>query len=177
MSQIKSGRDAFEVVRKVLIPMFYKETQLARSFRNISNDEKQEFKKELFTTILNLADKVDANSLQNSHIREAIKTLSDNTSGTVGQAQKVINVYLKYYAILTGKQIALLRELDCPLDSKVMSRYERQLGLRRMSLLKMDDFHTYETWQNGLEKTGRGLRISPDLQTYDPDRIRGYLNI
>lgn len=175
MSQIETHNDAFKVVREVMIPMFYKETQLARSIRNISKQEKLEFKKELFKAILELADRVDKSTLKNNHVREKIKNLSDNTSGTIGQAQKVINVYLKYYSILTGKKNELLRELDCPLDSKVMSRYERQLGLKRMSLKNMDDMHTYETWQNGLKKTGRGLRISPDLQTYDPERIREYL--
>ena len=52
--------DFFEIVRQVLIPMFYKETQLGRSFQK-SN---LEFKKRLFEATLELADKVDQGILK-----------------------------------------------------------------------------------------------------------------
>ena len=46
--------DYFEIVRQVLIPMFYKEAQLGRSLR-VDN---QELKKQVFNSCLELAKKV-----------------------------------------------------------------------------------------------------------------------
>lgn len=159
--------DFFEIVRQVLIPMFYKETQLGRSIRK----SRPEFKKKLFEATLELADKADNGILRNEDIQKKITALSNTTNVSIGQAQKVINVFLKYYCILTQKPDAIISELDCPLDSQIMSRFKTK-GIKRTSLKKMTKIEDYIAWQNHLKKVGKGIRLRPDIQTYDKERIR-----
>lgn len=159
--------DYFEIVRQVLIPMFYKETQLGRSLRKSS----PELKKQMFDSIMELARKADNGTLRNEDIRKKILEISDKAKVSVGQTQKLVNVYLKYYCILTRKPIDIIKQLDCPLDSQIMSRLERR-DLKRMSLRKMNEINDYVAWQNYLEKIGKGFRLEPDIQTYDNQRIR-----
>ena len=159
--------DFFEIVRQVLIPMFYKETQLGRSIRK----NNLEFKKKLFEETLELADKADKGTLKNEDIRKKIMEISSTTGVSVGQAQKVINVFLKYYCILTQKPDSIIEELDCPLDSQIMSRFKTK-GLKRTSLRKMNKIKDYIAWQNHLKITGKGIRLRPDIQTYDKERLQ-----
>lgn len=159
--------DFFEIVRQVLIPMFYKETQLGRSIRK----NNLEFKKKLFDAALELADKADNGTLRNEDIRKKIMAISSTTGVSIGQAQKVINVFLKYYCILTQKPDAIIEELDCPLDSQIMSKFKTK-GIKRTSLRKMNKIKDYIAWQNHLKKTGQGIRLRPDIQAYDRERIR-----
>jgi len=58
--------DYFEIVRQVLIPMFYKEAQLGRSLR-VDN---QELKKQVFNSCIELANKADNGTLGNADIRK-----------------------------------------------------------------------------------------------------------
>lgn len=175
MFDLNSRQDAFEIVKQVLVPMFYNESQIGRSFRSVDAASIRFFKKELLHAILELASKVDDGSLTNNDIRNYIRAICEKTCGSVGQAQKVINVYLKYYTILTKTDFKIFKQLDCPLDSKIMSKYAKQFGLRQTSLRLMTDMNTYETWQRRLEKNGKSLRLKADLLTYDPGRITKYL--
>jgi len=43
--------------------------------------------------------------------------------------------------------------------------------LRRTSLKKMTDIEVYITWQNHLKQIGNGIKLKPDIQTYDKKRI------
>jgi hypothetical protein len=166
--------DYFEIVRQVLIPMFYKETQLGRSL-GADNPEmkKQVFKKQVFDSCLELANKADNGTLRNEDIRNKIIEISKNAKCSVGQTQKLVNVYLKYYCILTKKPPEIIRELDCPLDSQIMEKYKTS-GLWKYSLREMTDFSRYVAWQKRLEFIGNGIRLSPDIKTYDNKRIEKF---
>jgi hypothetical protein len=159
--------DYFETVRQVLIPMFFKEAQLGRSLR----EDNPEMKKQVFSACLELANKADNGTLKNEDIRNKIVEVSKNAKCSIGQAQKIINVYLKYYCILTKKPIEIIRELDCPLDSQIMSKYQTS-GVWRMSLKEMANIDWYDAWQKRMEFIGNGVRLSPDIETYDKQRIR-----
>jgi hypothetical protein len=161
----------FEIVRQVLIPMFYKEAQLGRSLR----EKNLQFRKKLLKTSLELANKADEGTLKNEDIRNKIQEISKETNVSIGQAQKVLNVFLKYYCILTQKPPAIIRELDCPLDSKIMASYNTRY-LQRTSLKKMDDINEYVAWQRHLEKLGNGIRLKPDIQAYDQERMKLFLS-
>jgi len=165
--------DFFETVKKVLIPMFYKEDQLGRSLRKTN----VEFKKQLYNGILDLAKKADENKLKNQDIREKIKEISEKSGVSIGQAQKTINVYLKYYCILTKKPAKIIKELDCPLDSKIMTKFEsRKLGLVKIPLKAMNDFDNYVAWQNRLKEEGMGISLKVDIETYDKERIKQFFS-
>jgi hypothetical protein len=159
--------DFFEIVRQVLIPMFYKETQLGRSLRGAN----PELKRELFESITELANKADNKNLRNEDIRRKIVEISGKARVSIGQTQKLVNVYLKYYCILTKKPTEIIKELDCPLDSRVMSKFRTE-DLRKVPLKEMTQIEDYIAWQAHLEKIGEGVRLKPDIQAYDTERIR-----
>jgi hypothetical protein len=152
-----------EMVRQVLVPMFYKESQIGRSL----NRGKRKFKKALFDSIAKLRKKADNGTLRNVDIRREIKKLSQKTKKSIGQSQKVINVYLKYYCVLTGKPLKIIRELDCPLDSRILSKFES----RKLRLKSLEDFKVYKKIQKNIEKEGKGIRLMPDIKIYDERRI------
>jgi hypothetical protein len=162
--------DYFEIVRQVLIPMFFKETQLGRSLREYN----PEMKKQVFNSCLELSNKADNGTLRNMDIRNKIIEVSKNAKCSIGQTQKIINVYLKYYCILTKKPPEIIKELDCPLDSQIMSKYQTS-GLWKYSLREMTNFNRYVAWQNHLGFIGNGIRLSPDIETYDKQRIKLFL--
>jgi len=163
--------DFFETIRQVLIAMFYKESQLGRSIRQKNFD----FNKNLFEACIELSQKADNLTLTNNDIREKIKDISNKTGVSIGQAQKVINVYLKYYCILTKKPTSIIKELDCPLDSQIMSRFKRK-DLMKFSLKDMKNFDDYVAWQNRLKEIGKGIRLKPDIEIYDKKRIKLFLS-
>lgn len=161
--------DYFEIVRQVLIPMFFKEAQLGRSLR----EDKPEMKKQVFDACLDLANKADNGTLRNEDVRNKIVEISKNTKCSIGQTQKIINVYLKYYCILTRKPHEIIKELDCPLDSQIMSKYKTPY-LTKMSLKEMTEISWYVAWQKRLELIGNGVRLIPDIKTYDKQRIEKF---
>jgi hypothetical protein len=159
----------FEILRQVMIPMFYKETQLDRSLR----DNNQEFKKQVFSSCIELANKADSGTLKNEDIRNKIAEISDKAKVSVGQTQKILNVYLKYYCVLTKKPMEIIKELDCPLDSQIMEKY-KTTGLWKYALKELTDFSRYVAWQKRLEFMGNGVRLRPDIKTYDKNRIERF---
>ena len=163
--------DYFQIVRQVLIPMFYKEAQLGRSLRA----DNQEMKKQVFNSCLELADQADIGTLKNEDIRNKIVEISKNAKCSIDQVQKIINVYLKYYCILTKKSPEIIKELDCPLDSQIMSKYQIP-GLWKYSLRELNDFGRYVAWQKRLESIGNRIRLHPDIKTYDSQRIKLFFN-
>lgn len=166
----KKSRDEFsKTIKEVLIPMFYKESQIGRSVGK--NNIK--FKRKLFDTIIKLIVKADNLKLENKHIRNAIKNLSEETDVSIGQAQKVINVYLKYYCILTDKPSYIIKELDCPLDSKIMSGFDKNKP-KNYRLKNFKNFNDYVSWQNYLEFKGNGIRLKADIIAYDKERINSF---
>lgn len=186
---------SLEIVKQVMIPAFYNESQIGRSVRK----KGKAFKKVLFDTIMGLLSKVDDDILRNQDIREGIKYVAQKTGVSAGQSQKVINVYLKYYCILHGNK-RLIKELDCPLDSVIMklvwskmteeeiTALETALDLKKRGLslnsvlffeitrLVNMWYGLYEIIQTKLEEIGDGYRLKPDLETYDKQRIDAFLH-
>lgn len=148
----------------VLIAAFDKESQLGRSF-GIKKRPKN-FRHLLIKAILRLINKIDNNSIKNSDIRAEIYQLKEKTGCSIGQSQKVINVYLKFYCLWFDKPIEIIKELDCPLDSTTMGKQDSMRGL--------NDEKEYKDYQESFMK--EGIRILKDIE-YDENRIIKYLGI
>jgi hypothetical protein len=84
-----------------------------------------------------------------------------------------INVYLKYYCILTNKPEEIIRELDCPLDSGIIKKFGERF--EKIATLGDINFNLYMKFQNHLEKEGNGVRLKPDIEIYDKKRIKEFL--
>jgi histone H3/H4 len=152
----------------------FQRIQVDRSLKGKSKEFKQAFKRALFSAINRLRKKADRKTLKNEDIRKEIKELARKTGASVGQSQKGINVYLKYYCILTNKPKKIIRELDCPLDSTIISKFGK--GQEKIRLKDMR-FTSYMKFQNRLEKEGNGIRLKPDIEIYDKKRIKKFLGV
>ena len=128
--------------------------------KTVLKEKKDEFKRCLEKEIKLLIRKVDDESITNSYIRSSIKKLADKSGVSIGAAQKVINVFLKYYCFIADK-INLIEELDCPIDSNV----KRYFKLGDISLKKLD-FNEYLDMQKKI-KNKCNIRIYGDIVAYD----------
>ena len=154
-----------ENFKDIIVASFYKETQVNRSIHSSKRDGKNidvnKYKRLLLISIKKLRKLVDNCSIKNSDIRMEIKKLAKKTGVSIGQSQKVINVYLKFYCLLKDCSLEIIKELDCPLDSTTMERKQKM-----KNVLTMKD---YVNWQNKFEKEF-GIRLLRDNE-YDINRI------
>lgn len=166
-------RNVEELIKKmrddeldILVATFYKESQVGRSVSSSKKDGKDidshVFKSKLRKSVEKLRNLADEGALRNADIRAEIKRLSGETGVSIGQSQKVINVYLKFYCLLLKKPIELLSELDCPLDSITMQGRDKMKNVETME--------QYESYQKQFEKD-YGIRILKD-EDYDSNRIK-----
>ena len=155
-----------ENFKDIIVASFYKETQVNRSIHSSKRDGKKidvdKYKKLLLDSIRKLRKLVDKCSIKNLDIRKEIEKLSKETGVSIGQSQKVINVYLKFYCLLKDCPINVIKELDCPLDSTTMDRKQKM-----KNVLTMKD---YVNWQNKFENDF-GIRLLRDNE-YDLNRMK-----
>lgn len=52
-----------------------------------------------------------------------------------------------------------------------MSKH-KTTGLWKYSLRELNDIERYVAWQKRLESMGNGVRLNPDIRTYDKQRIK-----
>jgi len=149
----------------ILVSSLIKETQVARSISSSKKDgiqiNKDKYKSLLVNSILKLIRLVDNKNIQNKDIRSEIIKLSAETGVSIGQSQKVINVYLKLYCLLRDCSLEIIKELDCPLDSITMDKKQKMKNLI--------DINEYIDWQNKFEME-LGIRLLKD-SAYDFNRI------
>lgn len=155
----KENRDK---VKFSLLTLFCNATQIYR--RTIPKEKKEKYCREVKEIIKHLIEKSDNNSLRNEDIRSSIKELSVNAEISIGASQKAINVYLKYYCIVSNKNEDVLKELDCPIDSKVIAKNK----LERINLKDLN-LKYYEQMQEALKKK-HGIRILADIEAYDSEK-------
>jgi len=161
--EIEKMRENF---KDIIVASFYKETQVNRSIHSSKRDGKEIdvdiYKKLLLESIRRLRKLVDDSSIKNSNIRKEVKELAEKTGVSIGQAQKVINVYLKFYCLLKDCPLEVIKELDCPLDSTTMERKQKMKNVFTMK--------DYVNWQNKFEKDF-GIRLLRDNE-YDLNRMK-----
>lgn len=105
----------------------------------------KDFKIETFIEIEKLINKMEHKQLNEADIVSSIERISDKCGISFGQAQKVINVLLKYHYHLNKRFIdkTIKEVLYCPLDSVVL--YE--LGVNQ-SLTKINKENFLDIQQN-----------------------------
>ncbi|MEK6891579.1 MAG: hypothetical protein AABX25_00170 [Nanoarchaeota archaeon] len=128
--------------------------------RTITAEQKKNYQIKLKEIIMRLTKKVDSDSITNKDIRNAIIELRE-FCGSIGASQKAINVYLKFYSVISNKKDLVLRELDCPIDSFVIKK--NKLKKIALSNLNLED---YEEMQNKLNQKYE-MRILADIEAWD----------
>lgn len=134
--------------------------------RTIKPENKDLYRNSLKIAIKELIDKVDNNSIKNKDVREAIRELSNISGVSIGASQKAINVYLKFYCVISDKDDLIIGELDCPIDRKVINKNR----LRKIALKDIDLEH-YTEMQEKLRKR-YDIRILADIEAWDS--VKGY---
>lgn len=167
-SKIETIPELKDQVKDVFVPVIYKESLIGRSFREKDN----KFKQKTFKVIRRLRLLIDADTISNQIIRAEIENLSKATDRSIGQSQKVINVYLKFYCLLSNKPESINRELDCPLD-----RWSLKTLLPSNIHKTLEDIglEEYQIYQNTAEKIFK-IRLLAD-QGYNIQRLGPYVGV
>lgn len=94
----------------------------------------KDFKVRVFQELEKLINKMDKSKLTEHDIVSAIESLVNEFGISFGQAQKPINVILKYHFYLTDGDDNIIKVLHCPVDSIIL----KKLGKSGVSLTKID---------------------------------------
>jgi len=106
------------------------------------------FKIDVFKKLNRLTDLMNTGKLTEDDILGSIKALCDEFRISFGQAQKPINVILKYHFYLTRRKDHKTKKvLHCPIDSVVL----KELKKSGIPLTKIDE-EKYQELQNEIEK-------------------------
>ena len=107
----------------------------------------KDFKVQVFKQVEKLIDKMDKNKLTEDDIISSIESLVNEFGVSFGQAQKPINVILKYHFYLANNNDNMKKVLHCPIDSIIL----KKLGKKGLSLTKIDK-EIYLQLQKEIEK-------------------------
>lgn len=122
--------------QKSIYLVIFNATMISRSVGKTFNKDKtklKNFKKRVFEEIAKLTKLMDKGKLTEDKILDSIENLTKEFKISFGQAQKPINVILKYHFYLTGcKDVKMKATLHCPLDSVIL----KKLGKSGKSLTK-----------------------------------------
>ena len=162
--RLKMEKSEIEAVRYSLLRILCNAIGTYR--KTIEPDKKDGYKSNLKKIIGKLIDKIDNNAITNTDIRNSITELKENCGISIGASQKAINVYLKYYCIVANKENEILKELDCPIDSSIITFLRKHNEFKKISLKNLDDLKEYEKIQNKLEKEYT-MKILADIELYD----------
>lgn len=130
---------------------------------NYKNRKISLFRKETFKQFYKLAKKIDNSNLKRVHIHNSIRSISKKTHTSFGQAQKGLNVLLKYYCHLFYYDSRVMKELDCPLDKFILDSLDKSIFLNHITE------KYYLEIQNNVS-TGRNSRIAYDYK-WDKKKI------
>ena len=151
----ESKRDS---IKSSLLTVLCNATGIYR--RTIIAEHKANYKVKLKEIILSIKKKIDNSSITNKDIKNSIIELRE-FCGSVGASQKAINVYLKFYSVISNKEDSVLKELDCPIDSFVIKKNK----LKKISLSNLN-LEDYEEMQNKLQQK-YGMKILADIDAWD----------
>ena len=101
---------------------------ISRSISKTINKDKnlRDFKIKLFKKIEKLTEKINNITLKEKDIEKVIDELKDEFGISYGQAQKPINVILKYHYYLTNNQDPNIKKsLHCPIDSLILKELNK----------------------------------------------------
>ena len=121
---------------KSLYLILFNATMIGRSpGKTLMEDELKQFKIAAFEEVDKLAGRMDKGEISEDDIMSSIDSLRARFRISFGQAQKPINVILKYHFYLTRSWDTKTKGvLHCPIDSVQLER----LGKRGTSLARLD---------------------------------------
>jgi len=94
-------------------------------------------KQDVFKEVEELTKKMDVGELEESDVLDSIINLRDKYSISFGQAQKPINVLLKYHFYLNyPDSFKVKKVLHCPIDSNVLERLGMSISLTKINYKK-----------------------------------------
>jgi len=111
---------------------------IGKTFRErpeVNEEEIKKFKQKVFEEIETLTNLMNNGNLLEENILKSIKRLSEEFGISFGQAQKPINVILKYHFLLTRQENdPQKKELHSPIDSKNLRNINKSgLSLKRIN--------------------------------------------
>lgn len=144
------------IYQKSVYLIIFNATMISRSVGKSLKGNKsiKDFKIRVFEKLNKLTDLMNTGRLTEDNILYSIKELCDEFQISFGQAQKPINVILKYHFYLTkSKDEDIKKILHCPIDSVVL----KALNKRGIYLTRIDK----EKYQE----------IQQEIQNRSPSRI------
>jgi hypothetical protein len=94
----------------------------------------KDFKRRVFREIESLTELMDNDKLSEKDIVNSIETLQKEFDISFGQAQKPINVLLKYHFYLTRNNNSTIKKiLHCPIDSKILEELKEEVSLAKLN--------------------------------------------
>jgi len=127
---------ALTIYQKSVYLIIFNATMISRSVgKNIKrNKSLKDFKVRVFKELEILTSKMDTRILTEENIIDSINNLRNEFGISFGQAQKPINVILKYHFYLTkSNEDHIKKMLHCPIDSVIL----KKLGKSGISLTKI----------------------------------------
>ncbi len=159
---------ALTIHRKSVYLIIFNATMILRSVGKSlqGNKSVKDFKIKVFGKLDMLTERMDNVMLTEDDIVDSINNLSEEFQISYGQAQKPINVILKYHFYLTKNSDNNIKKmLHCPIDSLILRRLDR----RGIFLTKIDK-GMYSELQSEIQRRC-STRIEFDTQ-WDKQHLR-----
>ncbi len=163
------------VQQKSVYHIIFNATMIARSISKNPNyngtQSINKFRQSTIETIEKLAESMSKGTLTDNMITDSIEDLKKKTKVSFGQAQKPLNVILKYHYYLTypKKRVRAIEQLlHCPIDSVVL----KSLKYRATSLAKIKK-KEYLKIQKMIENDSPTTKIAFD-SVWDNQHLNGY---
>ncbi len=158
--------------QKSVYTLIFSATMILRSIGKTIDLKNQrlsnKFKRTAFAELERLTDLFDSGKLREPEIVSSINKLHKDFKISYGQAQKAINVILKYHFYLSKNRNMKMKEiLHCPLDSTILEI----LGRKKLKLSNIDE-ETYLEIQDEIKKAAQpGARIDYD-NSWDEQHLK-----
>lgn len=119
---------ALTIYQRSIYLIIFNATMISRSVgKNITAGKSvKDFKVRVFEKLEMLTNKMDMGKLIEKNIVDSINDLSEEFQISFGQAQKPINVILKYHFYLTkDHNDPIKKALHCPIDSLILKKLDK----------------------------------------------------
>jgi hypothetical protein len=149
---------SLDIHQKSLYLIIFNATMISRSIgKSIGKEKLAKFKIKFFQRIEKLISKLNSNILTEKNIKYSIRKLSTEFDISFGQAQKPVNVILKYHYYLNHQNnIELKKVLHCPIDSEILI----SIGIKK-ALTKIKEPEYFKI-QKSIREKNNGDALSYD---------------
>jgi len=152
------------IYQKSVYLIIFNATMIARSIgkiikKNSGRKTLNDFRNNVFKEIEKLTQLIDSGKLKEKHLFETMDNISKKFNISYGQAQKPINVILKFHFYLTKNTNKNIKKvLHCPIDSIILKFIKRS----SWTLSKIEK-EKYKEFQELIEKQS-SCKVEFDIQ-------------